>query len=100
MSKFKEIMKQSYYSFPWVKHVLQKLKGKAISREETKQVVLFVSCIALLQQGWFVNYQELAQLESELPLSQFALKRMEIQSKFLLRNMKPKLWRIHKSIPV
>lgn len=46
---------------PWMHHVMQRLSGeKNLSREQLVLVGAFVSCVALIQQGIFVDYQALS----------------------------------------
>lgn len=87
---------------PWMEEVLRRLSGeKKLTREQLVQVCTFVSCVAFLQQHIFIDYQPLAKLESELPIPQAQLRLLQVQSKLLLPNVnKPKVWRIHDSIPI
>ena len=86
--------------FPWVSPCIVKLKHLNFSEECLIKVLTFITCVALLQEGWYVSYQKLRKLENDLPIKQQDLKLLEIQSKFLLNGFNMfRLWRLHHSIP-
>lgn len=79
-----------------------KLKREKLSQDAIVTTLSFVSFIALIMQGWFVDYDRLAKLVAELPISQGKLKGLEIQSKLQLATFQFKnvmLYRLHHSIP-
>ncbi|KAK6177833.1 hypothetical protein SNE40_005188 [Patella caerulea] len=87
--------------FPWIKPMLRKLKGCKLTHEQIQTIALFISSIALLQQGWYVDFKALVDLEGRLPLGQHKLRALEIQSKYLLGPLrKPRLWKIHQTISI
>ena len=94
------------YVFPWTECMLRKLRGggpsfKALNNSETIRALTFLSAVALMEQGWYVPYQELSQLEDACPLSQATLRSFEIQSQFVLCKVgRRNIWRIHPSIPI
>ena len=55
----------------------------------------------LLQNGVFIDYNALNNLELDLPVSQQRLQRMEVLSRFLYPGLNhPKVWRLHEKIPL
>ena len=88
--------------FPWIPVCLRKLKGEEIlTKDKLVEVLCFISCVALIMNGWYVEYSQLEKLIDGLPIKQARLKGLEIQSKLLLSNFnKFKLFRLHSSIPV
>ncbi|XP_071353431.1 uncharacterized protein [Trachinotus anak] len=86
---------------PWMHHVMQRLMGvKNLSREQLVLVCTFVSCVALIQQGIFVDYRALSRLEIDLPLSQARLRMLQIQSPIYFAGVRVfNLYRLHPDIP-
>ena len=86
--------------FPWLKPVLQKIAEKKLNAEDKVLVLAFVSGVALLMNGCYVDYLNMSSLERKLPITQVMLRMLEIQSKFKLGNINTlPLWRLHPSIP-
>lgn len=94
------------FAFPWTECILSKLQGggpkwKKLEGLETVKVLSFLSAVALLQQGWFVPYESLYQLEQDCPLAQSTLRSLEIQSQYILFRCGWKnIWKIHPSINI
>lgn len=87
-------------TFPWVKVCLRKLDQLKLKDECLLNIMTFVTCIAFVEGGRFVDYNRLHKLEGELPFRQSKLRALEIQSKFLVNNFnKFMLWRLHHSVP-
>ena len=85
---------------PWILPVLRRLADQSLSRAQQVQICTFVSCVAFLQQGIYVDYNLLSNLEQDLPLNQLRLRQLEIQSKFLFPGIRIfRLWRLHENIP-
>ena len=62
-------------------------------------VLSFVSFIALMMNGWYVEYNCLERLMRDMPVNQYRLRGLEIQSKFLLKEFnRYKLFRLHNTI--
>lgn len=86
--------------FPWLKSVLEKIAEKNLNKEEKTLILAFVTCVALLMNGCYVDYLNLSRLERKLPLTQVMLRMLEVQCKFRLGNINTfTLWRLHPSIP-
>ncbi|XP_073770363.1 uncharacterized protein isoform X2 [Danio rerio] len=85
---------------PWMKDVLGRLKPENMERAKLLQVCTFVSCLALLKQGVYIDYGKLTTLAASLPISQQKLKMMQIQAPILHEGfLNPKIWRLHPSVP-
>ena len=87
-------------TFPWIGECARKMSGENLSDEDLVKVLSFVSCVALLMNGWYVEYEQLEKLMRELPFNQYRMRDLEIQSKLLLSNFNTfKVFRLHHSIP-
>lgn len=89
-------------TFPWIRPCLEKLQDVKLSEEQLLIVLTFVSCLARLMDGAFVDYYRLGRLLGDLPkaVTQRDLQSRQIQSKFLLNGFNVyKVWRLHPSIP-
>ena len=98
-SKISPLRKINNFSFPWIRIILLKLKGSNLNETDKTTLLLFCSCVGLLQQGWYVSYEKLDRLVQSLPVQQIVLRRMEILSTKLLGCMsRPKIYRLHDTI--
>lgn len=87
-------------TLPWIRPSIQKLEDLNLNQEELVTTLVFITCIARLMQGLYVDYQALAKLGKNMPVSQFILQVREILSKLSLHNFnKFRLRRLHQSIP-
>lgn len=97
---FTKSMNGTNQQFPWVTPCLRKLDERRLDDKNVVRVMTFITCVALLESGRFVDYDKLYRLLQDLSLTQRDLRDIEIQSKFLLNNMnKFMVWRLHYSIP-
>lgn len=88
--------------WPWIEPCLRKLDREKLDGEATITTLAFVSALAFLMQGWFVDFDRFAQLYEDLPVQQFRLKTLQIQSRLLLSSLNFKnlrIFRLHDSIP-
>lgn len=88
--------------FPWIACCTRKLQGQNLDEERTITTLAWISCIAFIMQGWFVDYDRLKILTSDLPVKQSRMKSLEILSKLQLAKVNLKgftLLRLHDSIP-
>lgn len=86
--------------FPWVKCVLEKVRERKLSKESKVKLLTFITCVAFLQQGRYVNFFALNRLELDLPIRQITLKQLEILSPFQLPGVNNvKIYRLHPSVP-
>ena len=87
-------------TFPWLEKCTRKLRSEQLDDNKLIDVLCFVSCVALMMNGWYVDYSYLEKLLLELPIKQYKLKGLEIQSKLMMVNFnKFKLFRLHHTIP-
>ncbi|KAH3752057.1 hypothetical protein DPMN_186665 [Dreissena polymorpha] len=63
----------------WLKSVLKKIRDRKLPVESNVEELTFISCVAFLQDGRYVNYNPLNKLERDLPITQSTLKTLEIQ---------------------
>lgn len=93
-------LKTAPLSFPWMATTVRKLGNNKLDQQQLICVLSFVSCIALMANGWYVEYSSLEQLLHDLPVDQYKLRDYEILSKLLMGNFnKFKLFRLHPSMP-
>ena len=87
-------------SFPWIEATRRKLGKERLDEDGLLCVLTFISCIALMMDGWFVDYNCLAKLMEDLPVNQYNLRDYEILSKMQMAKFnKFTLFRLHHSIP-
>ena len=87
-------------SMPWMLPVLSRLQDRNLDREATLNICLFVTCIALFQNGIYVDYNKMGYLERDLALSQPQLRLLEILSHYTLSGInKFRVRRLHERIP-
>lgn len=88
---------------PWIETCIRKLTRENLSQDSTVTTLTFISCIAFMMQGWFIEFDRLAELLSVVKVNQPKLKALEIQSKLELANSfrfkQLRLYRLHHSIP-
>ena len=87
---------------PWLMPCIEKLMELKLSNEDLVTVLTFITCIARLMDGHYIDYYRLGQLESNLPkpVTQRLLQTLQIQDKFLMNNFNRfRLWRLHHSLP-
>lgn len=95
ISKLKEMPS----TLPWIKESARKLYGLHLADEGLVMVLSFVSCIALVMNGWYIEYNCLERLMRDMPVNQYRLHGLEIQSKLLLKQFnRYKLFRLHHTI--
>ena len=85
--------------FPWIKTTLMKTREKQLTQVGKIQMLCFVSCVAFLQLGKFVDYYALSRLVRDMPITQSTLKMAEVQCQFQLpgvNNMR--IFRLHPSV--
>ena len=87
---------------PWLTMCLRRLQKENMDMEQLVITMTYISCIALLMQGQYVEYDRLALLTIDLPVDKNKLIALEILSKlqlasFRFRNLQ--LNRLHFTIP-
>lgn len=95
-------LKKTPKILPWLTMCLRKLQRENMDLEQSVITMTYISCIALLMQGHFVEYDRLALLMTDLPVDKNKLIVLEILSKlqlvsFRFRNLQ--LNRLHFTIP-
>lgn len=99
---FPSKLKMIHGPFPWISCCVHKLMSEKLDDDRTVTTLSLISCIAFIMQGWFVDYDRLRILISDLPVTQGRLKTLEILSKLQLANVRFKeltLYRLHHSVP-
>lgn len=85
---------------PWMSPILKKLDGQFIGEEKTKLICLYLTCIAMLQNGLYMDYNKLANLDIDIGQVKAKLKQLEILSPFVIPYFnRCALHRLHKTIP-
>lgn len=87
---------------PWLKPCIEKLTDLNLNNEDMVTVLTFITCIARLMDGHYIDFYRLDRLEKDLPrpVTQRLLQSLQIQDKFLLNNFNRfRLWRLHHSLP-
>ena len=87
-------------AFPWIFNTCNRLRGMELDAQQLLYVLTFVSCVCLVQNGCYVNFQSLLKYLQGLPISQKDLQDLKILSAFYLRGpLNNKLFRIYEDIP-
>ena len=87
-------------TYPWIENCLRKLESETLDENKLIVVLCFVSCVALMMNGWYVDYSRLEKLLLKMPVNQSKLKDLKIQSKLRMAKFnKFKLFRLHQTIP-
>lgn len=88
-------------SLPWMVPMLNKLKGQNVSEDNLVKICVFITCIAMLQNAMYIEYNKLRNLHAELGSKiRVKLQRLEILSKFELPHFQEqKIFRLHSTIP-
>ena len=93
-------IKKAPIYLPWISTCWRKLEAVELSEVERLVVLTFVSCVAFMTEGWYIDFYSLARLVQDLPINQHKLKELEILSKLLLPGCnKVKVFRLHQTIP-
>lgn len=90
------------HGMPWMEKVLSRLPT-ALGKNTLLEVVTFLSCVGLIMNGDFVDYNHLRDLLTHMghAMSQAQLQKLQILSRFTLPKVYNMLiWKIHESIPV
>lgn len=95
-------LKKTPKVLPWVFICLRRFQREKLELDPTVTILTYISCIAFLMQGFYVEYDRLAALIIDLPLDKKRLIALEILSKlqlakFSFRNLQ--LQRLHFSVP-
>ncbi|VDI10241.1 Hypothetical predicted protein [Mytilus galloprovincialis] len=89
-------------SFPWIIPVRDKLNKRKnkLNARQLLDTLTFISCVALIQQQWFVNFQNIEPMLSTLPVNQFTMQFLEKLGNIDLSFVGTlKIRRLQKSIP-
>lgn len=74
-------LKKTPKVLPWVSICLLRLQREKLELDQTVTILTYISCIAFLMQGFYVEYDRLAALIIDLPLDKNRLIALEILSK-------------------
>ena len=74
-------LKKAPVTLPWIEDCCKKLSGQKLIEEDRLKVLCFVSCIALMINGWYVEYDGVEKLMKEIKIDQYRLRALEILSK-------------------
>jgi len=95
-------LKKTPKILPWIGICLRRLKREKLALDLTVTTLTYISCIAFMMQGWYVDFDRLVILVHESSIDQSKLKALEILSKLELAKFhfrQLKLYRLHFSIP-
>ena len=56
-------LKHAPLTLPWISGCVRKLSRKKLSDHDTILFLTFISCLAFMMQGWYVDYEHLQRLE-------------------------------------
>lgn len=97
-----KLAKYQLYGMVWMQRCLDRLLQAVpkFSAKESIKVMTFVSCIGMLMNNDYVDFQALKDLHSSLPCPQSRLQELNILSKSILPCRAPlSLWKLSHTIP-
>ena len=85
---------------PWMEPIIKRLDGMELDSTQVVHTCTFLTCIACIQQGIYIDYQKLSHFELDLPIKQRQLQELEILSKNILPSVTClKIFKLHDRIP-
>lgn len=105
-SKFATFQRASEaFCFPWMLDVLKSVGEMKWSHGFLERICTFVTCVALLENHWYVNYESFARLFAELRSREYEfvqiLQRKHVLSRFRLPcSLKFTVYKLHELLPV
>lgn len=97
LSYSRNLVRYREHGMPWLERCVERLP-KGMPKDRAITSLTFLSCIGLIQNGDFVTFSKMAELERSMPVSQRHLQDLHILSRLLLIQ-NPAVWRFHESIP-
>lgn len=97
-----KLAKYQSYGMAWMQRCLERLLQAVpkFSTEDSLKVMTFVSCIGMLMNNDYVDFQTLKDLHSSLPCPQSRLQDLNLLSKSILPCRAPlSLWKLSHTIP-
>lgn len=97
---FRSRLVNSSSEFPWVWETCHRLRGMELKKQDLLHILAFVSCVCLVQNGYYVKFKSLLAYLDKMPLSQRDLQELKVLSVFHLRGPLAKtVYRIYEDIP-
>ena len=84
-------------SFPWMSSSIAKLQRAKIPFEGLIRELVYISCIGLVMNEWYVDFAKLREMEKSLPVKPYNLRYFEIFSKVPLKQNEH-FYRFHPSM--
>ena len=84
-------------SFPWISSSIAKLQRAKIPFEGLIRELVYISCIGLVMNEWYVDFAKLREMEKSLPVKPYNLRYFEIFSKVPLKQNEH-FYRFHPSM--
>ncbi|CAM4652162.1 unnamed protein product [Leuciscus chuanchicus] len=97
LSYARNLVKYRENGMPWLEKCVERLP-RGMPKERAITALAFLSSVGLIQNGDFVSFNKLAELERALPVTQRHLQDLQVLSKLLLLQ-NPAVWRFHESVP-
>ncbi|KAM3597676.1 uncharacterized protein V6R79_007891 [Siganus canaliculatus] len=86
--------------FPWLDKCIRRIPAQLLTTKEELTVLVFLSCIGLLENNQFVDFKALQLLLKDLPISIARMQELLLMSKFILNIGGPfRLWKLHETLP-
>lgn len=85
---------------PWIVAALKKLEGENVGEQQMVDLLAYLTCIAMLMNGLYIDYSKLANLHLDMKGWPGRMRRLEILSKFEVPGFnRVRLSRLHSSMP-
>lgn len=73
------------WGMPWLPMVLRRMPPEVTKEDKQETLLVYVSCIAILTNGGFIDYDKLNSLHKSIPISQKRMLDLRLRSVFSLR---------------
>lgn len=70
---------------PWLPLFLQRFPPKVITVDKKMNLLVFIGCVAILQNNAFIDFMRLIELHSKVPISAQRMLELRLCSAFSLR---------------
>ncbi len=96
----KKLDKYRELGMPWLERCMLRLPDTLNPAKEKVKVLVFLSCVALLENNEYVDFKAMDKIRKELLLTMARMQELLLLSKYILQKRTPfTLWRLHETIP-
>ncbi|KAL0150375.1 hypothetical protein M9458_054192, partial [Cirrhinus mrigala] len=97
LSYSRNVKKYRDHGMPWLERCIERLP-RGMSKERVIHVLVFLSSVGMIQNGDFVSFQKLTEVERDLPVTQKHMQQLGTLSQLVLIRS-PCVFRFHEAVP-